>query len=217
MHPKMISHAAVLKLNKKLFENCLADVDEQTGQRRPNERTNNMIFLAVHIVDARYFLARMLGAEATWSVSKSLEGVERVEDLEEYPSMEEIRTAWQKVSHLLAERFSKITDHCVKRVAEHGDPGPTIEAVSALPADQHKAVPFMPCRPVRDAGIIRTSEAKFRIETDRYGARRTAQIDDTAIGSKERNVCLVHGDREYLVKPEAVLTERNIHKSGFSS
>jgi hypothetical protein len=115
MHPKMISHAAVLKMNKKLFENCLADVDEQTGQRRPNERTNNMIFLAVHIVDARYFLARMLGAEATWSVSKSLEGVERVEDLEEYPSMEEIRTAWQKVSHLLAERFSKITEKDLER------------------------------------------------------------------------------------------------------
>jgi uncharacterized damage-inducible protein DinB len=99
----------LLKLNTKLFVNCLEGFDEETARTRINDRTNNVAFLTTHLVDARYFLSAYLGVTATNPFKEMLEGLTSIEGFTEFPLVQEVKTAWHEVSQLLAERFDSLT------------------------------------------------------------------------------------------------------------
>ena len=55
MIPLVAPHHAVLRLNTRLFLNCMEGVDDAVAARRPGPETNGMGFLALHLLDARYY------------------------------------------------------------------------------------------------------------------------------------------------------------------
>ena len=64
MDPRLQGLAAQLALQSKLFLNCLDGVTDDAAAVRAGGTTNNMAFLAAHLVDSRHWLARVVGTIA---------------------------------------------------------------------------------------------------------------------------------------------------------
>ncbi len=115
MIPLVAPHHAVLRLNTRLFLNCLEGVDDAAAARRPGPETNGMGFLALHLLDARAHLAGLVGAEADHPFAAMLEGVRGIDDLERLPPLDEVRAAWERVSAAAADRLAALREEDVLR------------------------------------------------------------------------------------------------------
>lgn len=101
MDPRLEPLASVLRLNTRLFRSCLDGMDDETGRARTGPRTNPASFIAVHLLDARAYLAGMLGQPADHPYQEELAGVTHVDEADRLPSLEGIREAWTEVSRRL--------------------------------------------------------------------------------------------------------------------
>ena len=90
--------ATVLRMNTRLFLNCLSGVSDEHGRQRANERTNSITFIACHITDSRYFVARYLGLEEKNPLENVLRDVNSIEDVGELPLLEDVREIWRLIS-----------------------------------------------------------------------------------------------------------------------
>ncbi len=63
MDPRLEGLLSILDINTKLFRNCLNGVSDEVARRQPNPETSSVAFLACHVVDARDYLAQLLGIE----------------------------------------------------------------------------------------------------------------------------------------------------------
>ena len=90
--------ATVIRLNTRLFLNCLAGVTEEHARQRPNPLTNSMTFIACHITDSRYFIARYLGLEEKNPLERILGTANSIEDVAELPTLEDVRQIWRLIS-----------------------------------------------------------------------------------------------------------------------
>jgi uncharacterized damage-inducible protein DinB len=110
MHPQVAPLYEIARLNERLFLNALEGIDEDTGQKQPAPGLNNMTFLAIHILDARCYLSRILDAIAEHPYQEQLADVNSVSDMKKYPELEGIRVAWRESSEILVERLPELTD-----------------------------------------------------------------------------------------------------------
>ena len=69
-----------------------------------------MAFIALHAIDARYFLVKLLGEAIESPFKKSLENVNSIDELVKYPKLGAILSSWSKISALLKKRFSTVTE-----------------------------------------------------------------------------------------------------------
>ncbi len=99
----------IAKLNRRLFPNSTEGLDDAAAARRPNGRTNNVVFLAAHVVDARYYLTGLIGGVLSNPFGASLAKVRNVEDMSDPPSMSDIASAWGPVSDDLVARLEALT------------------------------------------------------------------------------------------------------------
>ena len=105
----------MLRLNTRLFLNCLEGVDDELAARRPGPQTNGMGFLALHLLDARTHLGSVIGAEAGHPFAALLEGVRGIDELDRLPPLDEVRSAWERVSAAVADRLAELTEEEVLR------------------------------------------------------------------------------------------------------
>jgi len=101
--------AAVAELNTRLFLNCLQSVTDADALGRPNDRVNNLAFVACHVLDARHYLAGFLGLQLANPLAAVLGGVQRIEDVETLPSLESIREHWRVVSGPVLDCLRSLT------------------------------------------------------------------------------------------------------------
>jgi uncharacterized damage-inducible protein DinB len=97
---------ATLELNTRLLLNALDGIDEKEARVRPNEKTNHALFLACHLVDSRHYLARALGLESESPFKSMLEGARGIDDVKQYPSLEEVRAAWKAIGGRLSSHIA---------------------------------------------------------------------------------------------------------------
>lgn len=101
MHPALQPLSALVALNTDLLLNCLDGLGEDDGHWRPGDTANHVAFLTAHLVDARHFLARVVGQELANPLSALLAGARRLEDIPAFPPLAELGGAWQVVgAHL---------------------------------------------------------------------------------------------------------------------
>lgn len=100
----------ILRLNTRLLRNTLAGVDDASAQRRPGAGANNMAFIAVHLLDARAWMARYLGLEYRHPFEEALASVTSIDEVEEFPALEATLAAWDEVSELLDRRLPSLSD-----------------------------------------------------------------------------------------------------------
>lgn len=100
--------AAVVELNTHLVLNCLEGMDDHTATRRLDDHTNNVALIAAHLVDARHFVARHLGAHLGSPFGGDFDEVQSIEDVEAFPTLGAIREAWDRASQALLDRLNSV-------------------------------------------------------------------------------------------------------------
>lgn len=100
---------AALRLNTRLFLNCFEDVEDEASRVRPTHQINSMAYIALHMHDARHYLAKYLGVEEPDPFAQITSDISGPEGIPVYPSVAEARTAWMEVSLALERRFAELT------------------------------------------------------------------------------------------------------------
>jgi uncharacterized damage-inducible protein DinB len=109
MEPQVAPLATLFELNTDLLLNCLDDLSDSEAQRRLEAGGNSVTFLASHLTDSRHFLVARLGRPATNPLARYLADVRSIDDIREWPSLDEIRSAWTAVSAHLAGVLADLT------------------------------------------------------------------------------------------------------------
>ena len=98
MLPNLSPLASTLELNTVLFLNCLDGISEEKATERVNGRGNSISFLAAHMIDARHFIATMLGLPLANPIGTALSNVQNIEDAPAIPSLSALTSEWVAVS-----------------------------------------------------------------------------------------------------------------------
>ena len=109
MQPELRALVEILNLNTRLFHNCLEGLDDGTATRRPNHDTNNIAFIAVHLADARYALARYLGHE-TQSPFPELAAVRSINEMAIFSKLKDIEAGWSAISPVLSDLLATVSE-----------------------------------------------------------------------------------------------------------
>ena len=109
MDPRVIALADVLRLNTKLFRNCLDGLTDEQAAVRPSETTNSAAFIAAHLTDSRYFILKVLGDPRPSPLGPYLDGAKGIDDVMQCPPLSETLAAWTAVSHAIRDRLAAIT------------------------------------------------------------------------------------------------------------
>lgn len=100
MHPSLKPLHEILALNSRLFRHCLDGLSDEDSRRRPDERTNNVAFIALHMCDARFHLAGWLGFKSENPFGRFAE-VTHIDEMPEFPNLSEVSVHWDRVSEVL--------------------------------------------------------------------------------------------------------------------
>jgi len=99
----------ILRLNTKLFRNCLDGVSDEAAAIRPSASTNSAAFVAAHVTDSRFYLLKALGAEQPNPLADYLEGARSIDDVKRVPPLAEIQRAWTTASRALRDKLDSMT------------------------------------------------------------------------------------------------------------
>jgi uncharacterized damage-inducible protein DinB len=124
MDPRVAPLAAVFELNTDLLLNCLDGLSQAEAQRRLDGGGNSIIFLAAHLADTRHFLLGRLGHPLPNPLSRYLADAQSIEDIGEWPALEEVRRAWLAVSVRLSEVMGELDAETIERPGAHRFPVP---------------------------------------------------------------------------------------------
>jgi len=126
MNPRLAPLAASFEMNTKLLRNCFDGVDDALAAKRPGDRSNNIVFLACHLVHARYHLAGLLGSHVKNPLEPMLDGVNSVDELKTPPKLDDLLGWWDEAGAALTRRLAVLSnaelDGAAHREFPIGDP-----------------------------------------------------------------------------------------------
>lgn len=98
------------RIGTVLFRNCLIDVNDELARRRLTDNTNNLIFLACHLTDARFFMQRLFGGEYDPPFPE-LADVRSVDEMPDPPpGIFSVLRFWNEISDRLTPLFDRVTE-----------------------------------------------------------------------------------------------------------
>ena len=109
MDSRIAPLAGILHLNQKLFANCLDGLTEEQLAVRPSDTTNSARFVAAHLAESRYYTLKILGVARPFPLEQYLGEWRGIDEITEWPSLEEITSAWADASAALDTRLAAIT------------------------------------------------------------------------------------------------------------
>lgn len=122
MEPQVAPLHAILQLNTDLLLNCLDGLsDEEALQRLPGGG-NTIAYLAAHLTDSRHFLAQRLGHPLANPLSRYLAQASSIEDIVEWPTLEEQRAWWRAAGRHLCDVVAARTPDDLRRENAHRFP-----------------------------------------------------------------------------------------------
>lgn len=108
MDPRIAPLTDILRMNTKLFRNCLEGVTDDMAASRPSSSTNSAAFVASHLTESRFVLLQLLGAKEASPIAGYLGSARGIDDVKQFPSLAEIQNAWTTASHRLRDRLAVI-------------------------------------------------------------------------------------------------------------
>lgn len=108
MDSRIAPLAGILHLNTKLFGNCLDGLTEEQCTVRPSDTTNSARFVAAHLAESRYYTLKVLGAPQPFPLERYLGEWRGIDEITEWPSLAEIKSAWAEASVALDARLGAI-------------------------------------------------------------------------------------------------------------
>jgi uncharacterized damage-inducible protein DinB len=132
MDARIATLVDILRLNTRLFRNCLEDFTDAQAADRPAAGTNNAAFVAAHLTDSRFYLLKLLGAERPNPLARYLVDAKGIDDMKVFPSMAEMFSAWSDASHALRDRLDALTAAELDEIVSPRFPMPNPTRLSAL-------------------------------------------------------------------------------------
>jgi len=100
----------ILNMNTRLFVNALSGVTEEQSAERATDHSNPMRWIAPHTVSSRYLALLCLGKPATDPYQELFGNFRGYDASLNYPTLEETKAEWEKVSALLRDALASATD-----------------------------------------------------------------------------------------------------------
>ena len=100
----------IFDLNQRLFNNTLAGVTEEQAEERISGHNNPMNWLVAHTVWARYLMLMFLGKPVANPYAALFDNFKPYDASLKYPSLEEAKQEWQKVSGLLKDAIESASE-----------------------------------------------------------------------------------------------------------
>jgi len=113
---------SMFKTNTDIINKAIADVATQDWFRKPGDDSNHLLWVLGHVIVHRGRTLGFLGAnwDTAWA-SLFARGARRIDD-QEYPSVEELRTAWSQVSADLSAALGNTPPDVLAKAAPAGPP-----------------------------------------------------------------------------------------------
>ena len=122
MNPAVAPLAAILDLNTDLLLNCLDGVSEEEAQHRLPGGGNSLAFLIAHLTDTRHFLATRLKRPLNNPLTPLLADARSIDDIQGWPPIDTLRTAWRNISEHLAAALPALTEDELSETNVHRFP-----------------------------------------------------------------------------------------------
>lgn len=122
MEDRLNALALQLELNERLFLNAIRDFPPDLWLKRFGDASNHAAFLALHLVDARCFLLRLLGVSAFHGFEDTGKNATRLEDISEYPAPLAVAESWQRVNSDIRSVLEEIDPETLRSRAPHEFP-----------------------------------------------------------------------------------------------
>ena len=132
MDPRVAPLAALFELNTDLMLNCLDGLSQPEAQRRLDGGGNSIIFLAAHLADTRHFLLGRLGRPLANPLSRYLADARSIEEIGEWPTLDEVRRAWLAVSAQVSETLGGLGAEEIEKPGAHRFPIPDTTPLGML-------------------------------------------------------------------------------------
>lgn len=114
---EIATHVAALDLNTRLFFNALRDLSDDEARRRVAPGVNSAAFVAAHLVDARHYLLKLLGAPRPNPMDALGEVGSEDELRVPLPPLDELRAAWLVAGAAVRETLVGLTEEQAAREA----------------------------------------------------------------------------------------------------
>lgn len=101
MQPVLVPLAEIFSLDTDLLLNSIAGVSEAHAADRVLPGTNSLAFLVAHAIDARHFVATLLGRPAPNPLGEQLKDATGIDDVGALPPLSELRQLWLDASRNL--------------------------------------------------------------------------------------------------------------------
>lgn len=115
------------RMHSQMFNNMLDGIQEKDAQTRVDNKTNHITWMVGNLVNCRYWLAGVLGLtekdpnDALFKDGKALDPHAR------YPSLDELKKAWHKISPVLYQKLIAIDDLELEQTFDFGMDLPFVE------------------------------------------------------------------------------------------
>jgi hypothetical protein len=119
---ELYSVSLMLKLNERLFVNCLVGVTDEEAAKRISDHNNPFIWLVTHTTWARYNIAAMLGKPGNNPYNGMFEGFKPYDATMKFDSLEKIREEWLAASSLVNEGLETATPEHLAAAAPFQNP-----------------------------------------------------------------------------------------------
>ena len=117
MEARLAPIYAIFKLNSHLYLNTLVDMDDDQASWRPTAQTNSAAYVALHLVDTRYYMATHIGLTLVNPFAAMLKDARSIGDLRTLPRLEDVRSAWKHVTGETRVRFGQMTSGHLDAIA----------------------------------------------------------------------------------------------------
>lgn len=94
----------------KLFKNVIVGISDKDSQNRLNTKANHVAWIAGSLVHGRFELGKLVGLDLEQTSNDLFKDNKGIQDNITYPSLDEYRKDWEKISPVLKSALLKISD-----------------------------------------------------------------------------------------------------------
>ena len=98
----------------KLYKNAIDGISDEDARNRLNTKANHLNWIAGSLVQERFELARLFGIDLKQTSDDIFKNHQGIKDDIIYPSLEEYRKDWDRISPVLREALTNATDEKLK-------------------------------------------------------------------------------------------------------
>lgn len=107
---RMFSLLVLYDMQTLFFERALEKISDEDAHKRLDTKANHIAWLAGSLVQQRYDIANLLGYKEKQEAESLFKEGKGIQENIHYPSLSQFLKDWHKISPVLNELLSKITD-----------------------------------------------------------------------------------------------------------